>query len=988
MARTLAFVLQGIDRLSSTFEQAGNAAERLQTRMEKFNQKAQVAGLAAGAGFAAGMVKTLDIGAGQAKLAAQLGLVGDEAKRVGAVAGKVFANNFGDSIETVNTAVKSVVQNIDGMKSASSDALQTMTQKALTVADVMEEDVSRVTASVSQLMRTGLAKSASEAMDVIVRGSQLGANKAEDLLDTLNEYPTLFRNMGLNAQTATGLLVQGLQAGARDSDIVADAIKEFSIRAVDGSKGVASGFQALGLDADVMAAKISKGGSSAAGALDLTLDKLRALPPSANRSQIAVALFGTQAEDLGQALFKLDPSSAAKKLGDFSGATDQAAKTIGESASSKIEAFKRTVITTFVDTVGNRVIPLVEKFTGLLSGFGISSQDFATATIALGGLAIGIYAVTTAITIYTTVVKGIAAVTKAWAIVQFNFNLLMWNNPIGWVILGLVALGVALVIAYKKSDTFRAIVQAAWQGIQTVISWAWNNVILPVFNAIKTVITTVLMPIFKWLYENVIKNYFKLIVFEIKIAWVLIQTVFILIKKFIQTVLAPVFTWLWKNVAQPVWNGIVAGARGLWNFLQPIFNTVKSGVRLLGSAFESAAHMIRDVWAKIKEYAKKPVEFVINTVYTKGIKAVWDKVAGFIGSPKLPDAPKFATGGQIKMGKGPTADDVLIRGSRGEFMVNAMATKSNLGLIDYINRRGRGVDIAKRLGFAGDPGGQVPGFKDGGLVGWVKGFGQKAKDFFAGGVKKALDAVFNPLKGLINNTIGKTPMGAMIGGVPIKFMDSISNFLVKKEDLMGGPGHKAVTAARGVIGTPYSWGGGGPGGASYGFAQGAGIKGFDCSSLMQYAWYKATGNVMPRTTQTQRPWLTPVSGAKREGDVGQPHPGHTFMYSGKGRIIEAPYTGAFVREVAERPAWWGRPPASFMRADSGAILRPGLNPPIYNGTGRGEYALPATMLQRIAGTQEINVTINLPVGSNPAEAGRQVAEVLREYKRSGGKIPT
>lgn len=986
MARTLAFVLQGIDRLSQTFDQAGQAAERLQGRMEKFNQKAQVAGLAAGAGFAAGMMKTLDITAGQAKLAAQLGLVGDEAKRVGAVAGKVFANNFGDSIETVNTAVKSVVLNIDGMKSASSDALQTMTQQALTVADVMEEDVGRVTASVSQLMRTGLAKNAQEAMDIIVKGSQMGANKAEDLLDTLNEYPTLFRNMGLNAQSATGLLVQGLQAGARDSDLVADALKEFSIRAVDGSKLTAQGFKDLGLDADAMAKKFSQGGTVAAGALDLTLDRLRAMPDSAHKSQTAVALFGTQAEDLGKALFALDPSEAAKKLGNFAGATNQAADTLGSSASSKIEAFKRTMISTFVDVVGTRVIPAVERFTGIMKGFGISSQDFATAAIVLGGFAIAMYAVTAAVGLYTTVVKGVALVTRAWTIVQFNLNLLMWNNPIGWVVLGLVALGVALVIAYKKSDTFRAIVQAAWQGIQTVISWAWNNVILPIFNAIKVVITTVLMPIFKWLYENVIKNYFKLIVFEIKIAWVLIQTVFILIKKFITGVLAPVFSWLWRTIIQPVWNGIVSGARAMWSFLQPVFNTVKSGVRLLGSAFESAAHMIRDVWAKIKEYAKKPVEFVINTVYTKGIKAVWDKVAGFIGSPKLPDAPKFATGGRITMGKGPTADDVLIRGSRNEYVVNAQATHSNLALIDFINRRGRNVDLAAKLGLAGDPG-ALPGFAGGGLVGWVKGFGAKAKDFFAGGVKKALDAVFNPLKGLINNTIGKTPMGAMIGGVPIKFMNDMSNFLVKKEDLLGGPGKKAVAAARGVIGTPYSWGGGGPGGASYGIEQGANIKGFDCSGLMQYAWYKATGNVMPRTTQTQRPWLVPVSGAKREGDIGQPHPGHTFMYSGNGKIIEAPYTGAFVREVAERSAWWGRPPANFMRADAGAILRPGMNH-VYNGTGRGEFALPATMLSRVAGTQEVHLTVNLPVGSNPAEAGRQIAEALREYKRSGGTIPS
>jgi hypothetical protein len=98
-------------------------------------------------------------------------------------------------------------------------------------------------------MRTGLAKNAQDALNIVTVGFQAGDDKAGDFLDTLNEYGTQFRKLGLDGKEATGLISQGLKAGARDGDLVADALKEFSIRAVDGSKTTKKGFEALGLSA-------------------------------------------------------------------------------------------------------------------------------------------------------------------------------------------------------------------------------------------------------------------------------------------------------------------------------------------------------------------------------------------------------------------------------------------------------------------------------------------------------------------------------------------------------------------------------------------------------------------------------------------------------------------------------------------------------------------------------------------------------------------
>ncbi len=114
----------------------------------------------------------------------------------------------------------------------------------------------------------------------------------------------------------------------------------------------------------------------------------------------------------------------------------------------------------------------------------------------------------------------------------------------------------------------------------------------------------------------------------------------------------------------------------------------------------------------------------------------------------------------------------------------------------------------------------------------------------------------------------------------------------------------AVGAAQGVLGTPYSWGGGSPSGASRGFAQGANTVGFDCSSLMQYAWAKSGVN-LPRTTYDQIKVGTSVPNIAqaKPGDLLFPSNHHVQMYLGNGRVIEAPQTGGHVQITGLRGSY-------------------------------------------------------------------------------------
>jgi cell wall-associated NlpC family hydrolase len=118
-----------------------------------------------------------------------------------------------------------------------------------------------------------------------------------------------------------------------------------------------------------------------------------------------------------------------------------------------------------------------------------------------------------------------------------------------------------------------------------------------------------------------------------------------------------------------------------------------------------------------------------------------------------------------------------------------------------------------------------------------------------------------------------------------------------------GNGAVVVKAALRWLGTPYSWGGGGPSGPTYGIQHGARIKGFDCSGLAQYAWSKV-GVTLRRVAADQyhdgphipRDKLRPgdlVFFASNPANPRTIH--HVGINIGNGHMIHAPRTGDVVR---------------------------------------------------------------------------------------------
>lgn len=341
---------------------------RLKSSMNKiggiFKAGLGAAGVAGGLLLAKGISESLDTEAATDKLVAQLG--GSEwAEGMGQIAGDLYADAFGNSVAETGEALRKVLNVGLLPEDATNAQIEALTAKVLTFADVMDQDLGMATEAVAAIMRNDLAGSADEALDLLTRGVQQGADKSEDLLETFQEYSSMFRDLGISAEDATGLMIQGLAGGARDADKVADALKELAIRAQDGSKSSAEGFAAIGLSAEQMTAKFAAGGAGAREGLKEVLDGLNSLEDPVARNAAAVALFGTQAEDMGDALFALDLDTAAARLGTVEGATDKLGSAY-DNASTRLRSFQRKALQKLVSFIGGKVIPAIERFAGFI----------------------------------------------------------------------------------------------------------------------------------------------------------------------------------------------------------------------------------------------------------------------------------------------------------------------------------------------------------------------------------------------------------------------------------------------------------------------------------------------------------------------------------------------------------------------------------------------------------------------------------------------
>ncbi|MFJ5638643.1 phage tail tape measure protein [Streptomyces sp. NPDC093223] len=344
----------------SSDEGADEAVGGVLEKLGKLKAGALAIGAAAGAFLMDAMGTAIEQDQVTGKLQAQLGATAPQAERYGHVAGQLYANAVTEDFEGATEVISAVMRAGIAPPDATNEQLQSIATNVSDLANTFELDLGQTANAVGQMIKTGLAKDGKEAVDAMTRGLQTMGPRADDIADTFNEYSTIFRQMGLDATTATGLLSQGMKAGARDTDVVADALKEFTLITQGGGKQVDAAFKTIGLSGKEMQKTFIQGGPKAGKALDEVFDRLRKIKDPAERNATALTLFGTKAEDTQKALMALDPSSATKALGDVGGAADKMGDSLRDNASTKVEIFKRQMKQSVVDFLGGHVLPILD----------------------------------------------------------------------------------------------------------------------------------------------------------------------------------------------------------------------------------------------------------------------------------------------------------------------------------------------------------------------------------------------------------------------------------------------------------------------------------------------------------------------------------------------------------------------------------------------------------------------------------------------------
>lgn len=266
---------------------------------------------------------------------------------------EIYADNYGEDFQDIADAISLINRNIGDI---SGDQLKDLSESAFVLRDTFQYDIAESTRAAKAMMNS-FGISGEEAMDMIALGAQNGLDYSGEMIDSINEYSVQFAKLGFTAEDMFQIMQEGAWTGAWNLDKVGDAIKEFSIRAIDGSESTAEGFTSLGLNADKMAKKFGQGGESAKKAFQETLTALSGIEDPLKQNTIGVQLFGTMWEDLGP-----DVVTQLNNIGDnadwAAGKMDELKKVKYDDLGSMFDGLKRSV-EMLVLPLGEELIPLL-----------------------------------------------------------------------------------------------------------------------------------------------------------------------------------------------------------------------------------------------------------------------------------------------------------------------------------------------------------------------------------------------------------------------------------------------------------------------------------------------------------------------------------------------------------------------------------------------------------------------------------------------------
>lgn len=393
------------------------------------------------------------------KVSAYFGDTGQAAQDNAQIIKDIYEDGVGDSMDRVADAIIDVRQNL---KDLNKEDLTNITKQAILLEDYFGVDMNETMRGVNSLM-TQFGISASEAMDLIVVGTQNGLDKTNELGDNISEYAGKFAQAGYSAEEYFQLLNNGLEGGAYNLDKVNDAINEVTTRLADGT--IADSLSIFSSGTQQFFQAWQNGNATQKDVINSIIRDIGSATSQQEALNMASTAFGTLGEDnnlqfissltsVGDTFSQVDgkanefyenSNTSSQEIEGSLRQINDALAPIGESISELLN----TILTPLADVIDD----LVENFTALPQPI----QDFI---LVFGGI----------IAVATVLIPIIISLAASFTALEVPLL------PIIGIIAAVAAAIAAIIVVIKNWGAITDWLKETWEKFTTKISELWDTV--------------------------------------------------------------------------------------------------------------------------------------------------------------------------------------------------------------------------------------------------------------------------------------------------------------------------------------------------------------------------------------------------------------------------------------------------------------------------------------------------------------------------------
>lgn len=536
-----------------------------------------------------------------------------------------------------------------------SDLGQSM-QQAGAVANLAGVDFEDLTTAIAVMGNAG------------IKGSDAGTSLKSMLMrlqPTTQAQINEMRRLGIityDTNTAMKILEEnGIKGVANNADSTGEALKQLAADMVGADVGSAKAekqFQKLGLQTGFLSNKFydAQGNTRSLAEISGVLGKsLEGMNKRQKQAALQV-LFGSDAIRAAAIMAGKGKKGFDEMNASLNKTTAaEVAATRMDNLKGRLEELKGSAETMGI-AIGTVLLPVVEKIVAVLTkaaNWFLSLSDAQQKWIA-----IIIASVSAILLIVAGIMKIIIFIGKfKAALVALKGTMIAtWAAALGPILLWVAAIALvvaAIVLLWKKSETFRNAVLAVWNAIkaaaaavaawftgtfvpalgavwsaiQTAVSTAWNFII-GVIRGVLSIIVTVIKTWFSivtapwragWaLFGPIVKAAFGLIVAIIRLAWTIIKGVTILGVKTVKAAVTAGFNAV-KSVTSSVWNAIKAVIMAVWGVIGPYVKAAAAAIKAaITVAWNAVKSVTSSVWNSLKGVISTAVAGIMGVV--NGIK--------------------------------------------------------------------------------------------------------------------------------------------------------------------------------------------------------------------------------------------------------------------------------------------------------------------------------------------------------------------------------